>query len=390
MLGHKNINDKCKDQFMFNCNSTFYKGTNIMPNVTYDCTAHRNKKIDVTLRKHVLFQLTAEGHKRLEAFLFEKIFKQLVAKFLDETDFTSGWLFQINSRTNNYDWFRLVTPDAEWKELDNQIADFLLDGGCQVVRIDYDYTNREFIGTRVDNTTTQSDKLDSILASMLHTTSMRKEPANYKYINARQQELALKFIDMQLTYSELESLSLSRTLVNCYLYPWYGKQPMDIDAVIVTQQGFRFVEFKRKYPAADGSFGIDEDPHGKLADWLEKRGRSLLHIILVDPLWNKDISPTHLLSVDSKTAEHIVWLGIELVKTVFTTGMYFTYGADSGMTGGNRSQRRINNDAFKVVCTTLKPIEIQGFLVNPNSIKSVNPSNLLMQKRDSGRKVYNI
>jgi hypothetical protein len=356
-------------------------------NVQYVCRAQREKKIDPKQRKHVLFQLKAEGHKRVAGFIFEKVFDQIISSCPRTSEYTTGWLFQENDRSKRYDWFRLVTPISPWNSLDERIVDFLLGVQCSVARIDYDYQEKEFTAIQfgLENT---NGRLADILALLLKRKTPEKEPKNYGGTDRKQQKLALEFIDTLFTDSELESLSLSRTLINCYMNPWYGKQPMDIDAAITTEQGWSFVEFKRKYPAWDGYFGIDMEPHGNLVDWLDRNGQSLLHVILVDPLWDKHTSPVHLLSLDSVTIQHAIWLGMELNNSSYSMGQYTTSGADSGMTGGTRNQKKLSNKSFKILGTGMEPDHICSFFLNPASIPTKDPMGLLKQERDKARKAY--
>lgn len=334
----------------------------------------------------MLFQLKAEGHKRVEAFLFEKIFHQIITACPGIDGFTSGWLFQENKRTDSFDWFRLVTPTGPWNSLDDSIVEFLMGVKCSVIRVDYDHSEKEFKAIQMGNDNT--GRLEDILFRLLNKRGPEKAPKNYSQIDHKQQTLALDFIGELFADSDLESLSLSRILINCYLFPWYGRQPMDTDAAVATEKDWSFVEFKRKYPAVDGSFGIDMEPHGILADWLEEHERSLLHVILVDPLWNKNESPVHLLTPDSVTAQHAVWLGVELKKGSYGSGQYTTTGADSGMSGGTRTQRKLSGNALKMLGTGMRPDRICSFLLNPDSIPSSDPLTHLKQERDMARAAH--
>jgi hypothetical protein len=109
------------------------------------------------------------------------------------------------------------------------------------------------------------------------------------------------------------------------------------------------VEFKRKYPASDGGFGLDEYPHCQVAAWLNARGSSLLHVILSDPLWDPDVSPLHLLEAGSATAAKACWLGVNVTDDAFAPGSYRTEGRASGMYGGVRLQRKIAISSFHLL-----------------------------------------
>jgi hypothetical protein len=179
---------------------------------------------------------------------------------------------------------------------------------------------------------------------------------------------AIRFIDYYFSNAELTDLGAGRILVNCYLRPWYDRQPVDTDRVIQTEDGFRLLEFKRKYPARSKTFGIDEHPRGTLIDWLDDAGHPLLHVILVDPLWDKTVSPLHLLTEGSVTRKHAMWIGFELDRNSFTGDGFRTHGRDSGMSGGNRGQREIRAGEAVLLGSGVDPPELCRFLRSPSSL----------------------
>jgi hypothetical protein len=99
------------------------------------------------------------------------------------------------------------------------------------------------------------------------------------------------------------------------------------------------------------------------------------------------VSPLHMLEDDSVTAEYAVWLGVILDSSAFTGGSFRTAGADSGMFGGERQQRRIRAEALKLVGEGMFPHNLRDFLLNPLNVPAATVQ-MLVEARDSARAVY--
>ncbi|CAA9239124.1 MAG: hypothetical protein AVDCRST_MAG93-1243, partial [uncultured Chloroflexia bacterium] len=263
------------------------------------CGGHERGVLNPRDRRHVMAQLSAEGHKRVESFLFEQVFLQKATAALGEEHVSVGWSFVYGSEQEDVPqyWFKLNDPTKGWNEVDDLVADLLSNSGCDVTSVAYYPEDGLFQAQRYDDGRwLERRALREALREITGSASPRTRVRNYSYINRDAQSIAINAIDSIFSDEELYLLSLSRTLTNCYVYPWFAKQPMDLDLCYVVGDHLRFVEFKRKYPAKSGEFGIDEHPHGVLSDWLEDAGTALLHVVLCDPMWDKSVSPTHMLA----------------------------------------------------------------------------------------------
>lgn len=368
--------------------------------VNYICDAHAYRRsLNLRDRDHVLLMLRAEGHKRVESFIFERHFMSLVGNCLGQARVSSGWVYQLNEKGAPHYWFRLLTSENPWNaSCDDQVAEIVWAADGKVITVTYDGREKQF-NAKVSKTNILPEEgsrgsdidipLEEVLRNLVGRKKPTKDPRNYSHIHAAPQQKAIELIKKQFSDRELYVLGLSRLLINCHLYPWFGQQPVDIDACIAIDAGVRFIEFKRKYPAKDGRFGLDEAPHGAFVDWLSEREMTLLHVILVDPLWNKNESPTHLFDVLHKTAARAAWPGVELDRSVFySDDSYETRGGDSGMSGGRRTRRRIIAEAMITPGTDLNPGKLSAFLGAPSDFRGRNQIRLLKKKRDRAREGY--
>jgi hypothetical protein len=333
------------------------------------CEAHGEKKVDPRKRKQVLAMLAAEGDKRVESFLFEQIFTQYVVECCGEKNVSSGWWFQLDYRNRPLYWFKLNALNTEWNPADQQVVKFLSAQGCVVVVINFNSKAKGFYARRLlGDQWGEEQELVEVLGQVLGRKSPLTSPREYLEINYGKQQLAIEAIDARLDDAALYYIALSRLLVNCYLYPWFRRQPMDVDACCLLGSQLRFVEFKRKYPTQSGEFGIDKRPHMDLIRWLESIGNPLYHVILCDPLRDKQRSPVHLLDENSRTAEHALWLGTILTAQNLSLRSYQTTGRDSGMLGGVRGQQGIKLEAFWLLGKGMIPIDLCAFIRDPSNL----------------------
>lgn len=368
--------------------------------VEYVCRAHgRSKSLNPRDPVHVLLMLRAEGHKRVESFLFERHFISLLRNGSRQTQVSLGWMYQTNEQDDPYYWFRHLTRENLWNaSCDNRVTETVWAADGEVVAVTYDDQEHRFKAKILERGVLPREgsrgsdidlPLEEALSTLLGKEKPAAKPRNYRHIRKSAQKKALELIKRQFSNDEVLGLALSRLLINCYLFPWFGQQPVDIDACIATNSGLRFVEFKRKYPAKDGGFGIDDAPHGAFVDWLSEREMALLHVILVDPLWDKNASPTHLFDRQYKTSQHAVWLGVELDGSAFYPDeAYQTRGGDSGMTGGRRTQRKIISEAMVRLGTGLNPEKLHAFLCGPSEFEGESQIEFLKEQRDSAREIY--
>lgn len=174
----------------------------------------------------------------------------------------------------------------------------------------------------------------------------------------------------RLTPVEGRALALSRLLINCFIVPYTKSQPNDIDAVVLNDHDvLRFVEFKRKYPAVDDTFGLDRG-HAALVRWLDITGHTLSNVVLVDPCWNKKISSLHLLEGSAK--EQALWLGAHVSPSMFERTELTTTGRDSGMFHHKRWQKKVSVGRYMNLGRGFRPPRLRAFL-NGDTNLSIRP-----------------
>lgn len=352
------------------------------------CRKHAQKKINLNDRTHALAVLKAESHKRVESFLFEALFESSMG----EIPSSSGWLFQYDEEDVPSHWFRLVTEKHPWRDdCDGALLSLLRGREVEITRVFPSEDGTKFLADRHRNGQWSDRKtLEEVLSGLVGRATPKTNPRNYRSdsIDTDRRARAIEATQKLFDGPSLSHLCAQRLLVNCHLWPWYRKQPMDIDSIIMSDDGLRFVEFKRKYPSRRGTFGIDRHPHGMFIDWLNERGHPLLHVLLIDPLWDKNESPLHLLEKDSPTSEHALWLGIELRVDVFRQeGGLQTQGSDSGMFGGERDQRELDPE-MALLGEGVRPDRLTDYLKDPDQLPIRNLLDYMQNCRQAARKQF--
>lgn len=352
------------------------------------CNAHKDRRLDPKKRNHVLIQLQGEGHKRVESFLFEQIFARSVVQCLGQTDISFGWFFQYDEKNTPHYWFKLNSSANQWNTCDDVVVTFLSNTGCVIFSINYNDEEREFYAAQYSGSLWQPQQL--LTDALMELTGKKAGVRNNQNIMPEVQRKAIDKINTSFSDAELYHLSLSRLLTNCYLIPWFDRQPMDIDVCCQVNNQIYFLEFKRKYPTRSGTFGIDKHPHISLAEWLIRTGKTLSLIILVDPLWNKDESPLHLLDEESVTAADAAWIGVPLNTSAFSGKTFSTSGQDSGMNPGNRYQPEIRMESFRMLGRGLDiaPDRLNTFLTAPASLPGVTTGELQSMRNTARIKYY--
>ena len=124
--------------------------------------------------------------------------------------------------------------------------------------------------------------------------------------------------------------------------PSIGLSPIDLDAVFFDGASgkLRYVEFKRKYPAAaTGCFGLDM-AHVKVVRAMKEVSVDSLHAILVSPVWIDDANPIYWYLDVANYGHRWAWVLAKIGNTGDGPKMT-TSGEKSGQHGGDREQDSI-------------------------------------------------
>lgn len=200
------------------------------------CAAFADGRLDPLRRSHVLAQLEAEGDRRVESFLFEHWLEELLRPLVDEERASLGWVFQPDGDSPRY-WFRLLDASRPWNNCDENLADYLLSRRCEVLRVRYRRGEDSFVAVDVGKGSAAEQPLASLLREITGQPSPVSEPRDYASVNPARRDPAIAQVDSRFSDADLASLAISRLFTNCCLYPWFARQPMDIDAAFVREDG---------------------------------------------------------------------------------------------------------------------------------------------------------
>ncbi|WP_212786309.1 hypothetical protein [Ferrigenium kumadai] len=312
-------------------------------------------------------QLMAEGYKRTEAMLFEELFQRLVIRAFknDIGKISFGWVGAFAYGSLSY-WFRLETDSDLWNVCDDAIAKKLQskkwiknrkDGSGEftvstdVYRVRLCPNKGLFVFSKRGEdgkfwNEVDENALRKILKRDGKDVSKIQDSSGS---NSGRQERAIRCLEY-LRDSNLKDLSIRRRFMNC-LIPGFGWSPIDLDVVHLAEDGqIRYIEFKRKYPAAgQEKFGLDE-AHVSVMNLMKDVGVASLHILLVSPVWTANADPV-LWYLDVPNFEHKwAWVAATLDEKFIghDTSMQ-TEGGDSGHHGGARVQHAIEWDGCRLL-----------------------------------------
>jgi hypothetical protein len=259
------------------------------------CLAFRAGQFDPESESDVRRMLRGEGVKRLESFLFELLMQRALTHYCTDMAVSFGWYVLTSLDL----WVRLET-ESPLGPCDHALIALLTSRRCSVLKVRVPADKFGFCGCwHTGQGWGDELDLDELLRNRFGSRrNVREvdEPVSPDRADALFAQLFPRF-----RAGELRALALSRLLINCFLSPYARRQPMDLDAVVLNEHGvLRFVEFKRKYPSWEDKFGLDSG-HGELIRWLEVTGHTMSNVILVDPCWNKKISPLHLIEGPSRS-----------------------------------------------------------------------------------------
>jgi hypothetical protein len=311
--------------------------------------------------EHVIEQLGAEGKRRIDAFVFEILFKfrlKTVAKDVNGLTVSFGWHLGYNKYRDPVFWFRLMDHDQDWNACDDamlaRIAAFQVGPYKRetfAFRVRHETVRNEFVASRrVGPAWGNWESLESVIATLPRRNDARAVRA-MKNVDPASASAAFEWLRKPRLRAELASLSIQRRFMNCILGPGLGKDGTDLDAVVLTPSGeVRCLEFKRKYPAmgANKYFGLDDRPHVATIATMGQMDISTVHIILVGPIWDKRGSPIEWLN-DTRLDPYWTWLAANLDDDSFEPALLNTAGSDSGHRAGERTQSSIKWEKIRLL-----------------------------------------
>lgn len=287
--------------------------------------------------------LAAESFKRAPAFIFEKLF---VDRMRRNHEVSQGWHICGFDGENRRIWFKLSEGPDNDTELETAFARTLIYRKFQVWKAWFDNKGLHLKAMHAEGKTfTARQFLDANPCGM---RTPQKYPPGFNSSSALSEAAVALF--SKWTIEEANDLIRSRIFINCFLEVT-GGYPFDIDAVCRQNDTVFVAEFKRKYPSAGNTFGMDMHL-ARLAGILPDE-HPLFHFVLEDHagLNGKHDDPAaHLLGAHEE-GSGFTWLGIHLRKGFeieFPERMQ-TNGLDSGQNGGNRKQVSIPRSAFNVL-----------------------------------------
>ena len=330
------------------------------------CTECANGKLDPLTEEGLRRQLSVEGRKRIDAFVFELFFKLRLTKICADTPGlipSFGWHIGYNRFGDPTYWFRLLDAPDAWNACDNEIAARLRNlqvGPKQrrvtVVGVIREHGKYKLQGAKRAVAGWETWQPLELLIAGLDGKGSPRGPRPMSAVSPEEVGPALsRLLSTKALRDELPALSAQRVLMNCVLGPLLGRDGTDLDAMILTPDGeLRYLEFKRKFPAAGGRcFGIDIWPHHKTILTMAELKVSCLHIILVNPVWEKGKSPIAWLD-DRRLDPHWTWVVANLNGDAFMTTQLHTSGTDSGHRSAERTQKSIRWERTRLLQNELR------------------------------------
>lgn len=335
------------------------------PQMQNTCSDLKKGVLNSANPDHVLEQLRSEGKRRIDAFVFELIFKRrlsIIALSVPDLAMSFGWHIGYNKYGQPAYWFRLMNDEQDWNGCDDVMTDrltkFRIGPYCAdvcIVRVQFLQNSNEYVASDLSvNGWANWMPIDQVLLR-LPLKDVESDPRSMLNVDPGSAELAFKWLRHDAFAKELPALSIQRRFMNCILGPALGRDGTDLDALTLYGNKLRCIEFKRKYPAGGKNkfFGIDQFPHVKTIQTLEEMGVSSLHMLLVGPKWDKSESPVDWLNrreLDSAWT----WLAADLDSQAFENIALHTKGSDSGQRPGNRTQESIRWDRITLLNEGLK------------------------------------
>lgn len=311
-------------------------------------------------------QLSVEGRKRIDAFVFELAFKLRLTRICAGTPdivLSFGWHIGYNRYGDPAYWFRLIDVSENWNACDDALAARLAElrvgrmrRPVSVIRVIRQPGKHALLGALRAGASWEAWAPIEVLIDRLPLKGKSRDPKPMTGVAPDAVAPALgRILRTRAFRDELPGLSAQRILMNCVLGPMLGRDGTDLDVMILTPEGkLRYLEFKRKFPAVGSRcFGIDVWPHYNTMLTMADMDVSCLHVILVSPIWLKGVSSVAWLD-DSRLDTHWTWVVANLDGEAYADAQLHTSGDDSGHRKANRDQKSIKWERTRLLHEGLK------------------------------------
>ncbi|NVK37483.1 MAG: hypothetical protein HWE18_06135 [Gammaproteobacteria bacterium] len=277
-------------------------------------------------------QLDSEADRRLEALVYEELFKAHLGKSLLNGDsHCSDWVI-CSAPSGNKVFYKAIRK----KDLGN-----------------LNRASREFINAvdeqayfvyEENNNIYAYDTITGVTTDIKNTMP---NPSAYvdlsKHLNSsKNRERCIRFLLDKNLEVDAYLLSLNRRLMNCYLEFGYQRKISDLDVIAFVNNKLSYIEFKRKGPAPfEKFFGLDTFPHQHNANWLKRKGISSKNIILVPPFneWKFDKKKVPFNNFHHPNKWQ--WLGCDLEPILNSKDFMSAKGEKGSMNKGSTSRKQV-------------------------------------------------
>lgn len=300
----------------------------------------------------VRLQLLAESKKRTEALVFEELFQRTARRSFMATpgDLSFGWVAAFYYGVLEY-WFRLETESEPWNSCDDAFASALRSLEMTVTPTDtsrkpfqvkakvfrvHCIRNGRFRFRELDASGRAGDVVDQSGFRSRYNIKIPSRIEDARGQDFARQQRAIALLGW-LNENGITSVSIRRRLMNTIL-PGFGLSPIDLDAVVLDKLSgkLHYVEFKRKYPALSGMFGLDE-AHVEVAQIMKEISVDSLHAILVSPVWTDDADPIRWYLDIANYGDRWAWI-LARLDSIGNGPKMSTSGEKSGHHEGERDQ----------------------------------------------------
>jgi hypothetical protein len=180
----------------------------------------------------------------------------------------------------------------------------------------------------------------------------------------RSQQAFWAGISNQYSDDLFKGVVLHRLFKNCAIQPFFDGV-WDIDSLArLSDTSFMQLEVKHKFPRVDGpdenlSFGINNGQLQVMLD-LAKKGIKTLHMIMVKPIWNKNVGTGYLLNRIGNRKNVLLLAKLLDEKTIsqIKARPSWPTGAEQSFTGkGEQKARYVYPSEFQVLGTLDDPVQ---------------------------------